>query len=186
MARPTLGFFLPEQIHDNTGAISVTYDSTSVSDDELVAMNDLLSNYVGDIVAQIHEDRLRYNRGVRTTGSQIKLLTVAHGFPCTHQQARRNARRLADALVGNDLFIQTNVPRFHYASQNGGLRPDFSGDYFPGRFGARTNLGPAWICVCAIHNSDYDRCDAKCPIGVQFNGRFLIDIVRGLNGSLNA
>ena len=156
----------------------MNYNPVAVTLDELEAMERLLHDYTGDIATQIHEDRQRYDNGDRTSGSQLKLLTVAHGCPSTHSQARRNARRLADALVGEDIFVQTRTPRLHYAMANGGVRPDFSENYHPQQFWMRTNLGRAWACVCAIHNIDYENCDARCPVGVQCNGRFLIDIVR--------
>ena len=154
------------------------YDPTTVTLDELVSMEILLREYTGDLVSQIREDRRRYDIGRRTSGSQLKLLTVAHGCPSTHLQARHNARRLADALVGEDIFVQTRVPRLHYAMANGGVHPDFSENYHPEQFWIRTNLGRAWVCMCAIHNTDYESCSSACPVGVQFNGRFLIDIVR--------
>ena len=154
------------------------YDPTTVTLDELKAMELLLRDYTGDLASQIHEDRRRYDSGERTSGSQLKLLTVAHGCPSTHLQARCNARRLADALVGEDVFVQTPTPRLHYAMANGGVHPDFSENYHPQQFWNRTNLGYAWTCVCAIHNTDYESCSGTCPVGVQFNGRFLIDIVR--------
>ena len=161
----------------------MTYDPTTVTLKELGAMERLLRDYTGDLATHILEDRQRYDAGQRTTGSQLKLLTVAHGYPSTHQQARRNARRLADAVAGEGILAQTDTPRLHYANRNGGLRPDFSethkeGAYHPSRFGKRIGLGSAWTCVCATHNANYERCNGDCRVGVQFNGRFLIDIVR--------
>lgn len=161
----------------------MTFDPTIVTVDELIAIKVLLRDYMGDLTVQIQEDRHRYDRGEKTSGSQLKLLTVAHGCPSTHRQARRNARRLADAVVGEGVFVQTSTPRLHYARSNGGIRTDFSlvhrgGNYHPGRFGIRINLGRTWSCACAIHDFDYDSCDIRCFVGVQLNGRFLIDIVR--------
>lgn len=160
----------------------MTYDPTTVTLDELMAMERLLRHYTGNLADRIHEDRRRYDSGARTSGSQLELLTVAHGCPSTHPQARRNARRLADAIVGEGIFVQTQTPRLHYAKKNGGLRPDFSerhsGAYHPARFGGRTNLGSAWTCVCATHNANYENCDGDCRVGVQLDRRFLIDIAR--------
>ena len=135
----------------------MTYDPTTVTVDELIAMKVLLHDYMGDLAVRIQEDRHVYDRGEKTSGSQLKLLTVAHGCPSTHRQARRNARRLADAVVGEGVFAQTSTPRLHCARSNGGIRTDFSldhrgGNYHPGRIGIRsTNLG-ARLVMCMRHS----------------------------------
>ena len=162
----------------------MTYDPTTVTLRDLVAMERLLRGYTGDLAEQIHEDCRRHDSGARTSGSQLKLLTVVHGCPSTHSQARHNARRLADTIVGEGILAQTDTPRLHYANRNGGIRSDFSethkgGAFHPARFGERISLGGAWTCVCATHNANYENCDGDCRVGVQLNGRFLIDIFRG-------
>ena len=161
----------------------MTYDPTTVTLDELIEMERLLRGYTGDLAEHILEDRRRYDSGERTSGSQLKLLTIAHGCPSTHQQARSNARRLADTIVGEGILAQTTTPRLHYANRNGGIRSDFSethkgGAFHPSRFGERISLGGAWTCVCTTHNDNYENCDGDCLVGVQLNRRFLIDIVR--------
>ena len=154
----------------------MTYDPTTVTDAELMAMRCLLSGYVDKgmtLDARICQDRLRKNQGQRTTGSQIHLLTVAHGCPSTHAEARSNSRRLANAMVGYGLLVQTDVPRVHFTKVLG-----FPPNYHPSRFGDRTSLGSAWTWVCASHGMRYGRCSDRCAQGVQLDGRFLIDIVR--------
>ncbi len=155
----------------------MTYDPVTVTLDELREMERLLRGYTGDLAEHILEDRRRYDSGARTSGSQLRLLTVVHGCPSTHSQARRNARRLADAIVGEGILAQTDTPRLHYANASGGIDPNYKDAAHPARFGDRIKLGSAWTCVCATHD-DYGSCYGRCLVGVQFKGRFLIDIVR--------
>ena len=154
----------------------MTYDPTSVTTAELLAMRRLLSRYVDKSVnldALIRKDRRRKDQGQKTTGSQIYLRTVAHGCPSTHAQAKWNARSLADAMVGRGLLVQTDVPRVHFTTALG-----FVPRYHPSRFGDRTGLGNAWTWACASHGTRYGRCYEKCAQGVRLDGRFLIDVVR--------
>ena len=156
----------------------MAYDPTGVTIAELLEMRHLLSRYVDKGItlgSRIVEDRRRRNEGQRTTGSQIHLLTVAHGCPSTHTQARCNSRRLASALAGHGMLIQTDVPRVHFTRLLG-----FPANYHPSRFGDRTGLGSAWTWVCTSHGLRHQRCSEQCAQGVQLKGRFLIDIVRDL------
>ena len=154
----------------------MTYDPTAVTTAELSAMRRLLSRYVDKSVnldVRIRQDRRRKGQGRKTTGSQIYLLTVAHGCPSTHAQAKRNARRLAGAMDGRGLLVQTDVPCVHFTTALA-----FLPSYHPSRFGDRTGLGNAWTWACASHGTCYGRCSDECAQGVRLDGRFLIDIVR--------
>lgn len=155
----------------------MTYDPTTVTLDELLEMENRLRDYT---------KRLRNKQGQRHGYWRLFSLTAAHGCPSTHEEAVHTAETLAWHLLGDQTLVVEGAPRLHYAEAEDGSRGvsnRFSsaskfGLFDPGNFGNRTDLGPAWTLACASHHDDYESCNRYCRVGVQFDGRFLIDIVR--------
>ena len=156
--------------------ISVTnYDPITVTLEELVTMEFLLSNYTKG---------LRNDMGSRHGSYQLFSLTAAHGCPSTPEEAEHNAITLARHLLADSTLTFSGHPKLHYAKKSGGMEARytarrFGGKYHPGRFGEeRKELGAAWTLVCASHRTNYESCDWSCRVGIQLKGRFLIDLVR--------
>ena len=153
----------------------MTYNPSTVTLNELIEMEDRLSDYTKG---------LRNRQGERDRSWRLFSLTAAHGYPSTHEEAVPNAETLARSLLGDETLVITGVPRLHYAEAGThGVSRRYSatfrgGLFHPGNFGNRTRLGPKRTLVCAGHRTDYDRCNRYCRVGVQLDGRFLIDIVR--------
>ena len=155
----------------------MTYNPATVTLNELIEMEDRLSDYTKG---------LRNRQGGRHGYWRLFSLTAAHGYPSTHEEAAPNAETLARHLLQDPALAVTGVPRLHYAEDMDGTRgvsrrysATFRGGLFhPGNFGNRTRLGPAWTLVCDRHRIDYESCNRSCRVGVQLDGRFLIDIVR--------
>lgn len=153
----------------------MTCNPSTVTLNELIKMEDQLGDYTKG---------LRNRQGGQDRSWRLFSLTAAHGCPSTHEEAVPNAETLARSLLGDETLVITGVPRLHYAEAGTrGVSRNFTaafqgGSYHPGNFGDRTKLGPKWTLVCAGHRTDYDRCNRCCRVGVQLDGRFLIDIVR--------
>ena len=150
----------------------MTYDPATVTPNELIEMENRLSDYTKG---------LRSRQGGQDRSWRLFSLTAAHGCPSTHEEAVPNAETLARHLLGDRTLTVTGAPRLHYAEEwdgSPGVSSKFEDLYHPGNFGNRTRLGSAWTLVCARHPVDYESCSRYCRVGVQFKGRFLIDIVR--------
>ena len=150
------------------------YDPTTVTLDELVAMEFLSRNYTKGLMNDQESRHRSY---------QLFSLTAAHGCPSTPIEAQRNAITLAQHLLADPMLTFSNHPKLHYAKKNGGMEARyttrFGGKYHPGRFGEeRKELGSAWTLVCASHRTNYESCDWSCRVGIQLKGQFLIDLVR--------
>ena len=139
------------------------YDTSKVTDTQLAAMAKLLG-YVDSIAI-----------GASSWGLQA--LTVAHGIPATHSEAVALANTLGRKLSGSPKLTLGPSPRLHY-SKSEGVASIFRTGYHPRRFGLRTRKGSEWSLVCDTHSTSYDKCTNGCKVGVQFNGHYLIDIVR--------
>ena len=143
--------------------MATKFDVSKVTDTMLVAMATLLG-YADSIAA-----------GASSWGLQA--LTVAHGIPATHSEATELANRLGRKLSGSNKLTLGPSPRLHY-SKSEGVASIFRTGYHPRRFGIRTRKGSDWALVCDTHATSYDKCSSGCKVGVQYKGRFLIDIVR--------
>ena len=153
----------------------MTYHPTSVTLDELIAMADLLGHR-----QKIHD---------KSYGWALRALEASHGCPSTHAQAHPNAQRLARAISDDPSLVikyprpgYSGNPRLHYADEGGGIHTAYMGYAHPAKFSVRPKdsrpLG-TWVLICFEHETNYQSCYLDCPVGVQLNGQFLIDIVRG-------
>ena len=139
------------------------YNTSKVTEKQLVTMAGLLG-YADSIAA-----------GRSSWGLQA--LTVAHGIPATHTEAVVLANTLGRKLSGSAKLTLGPSPRLHY-SKSEGVASIFREGYHPRRFGLRTRKGSDWSLVCETHATSYDKCASGCKVGVQYKGRYLIDIVR--------
>ena len=153
----------------------MTYDPTAVTLDELIGMADLLE----------HKQKI----AAKSYDRALRALEAAHGCPSTHADAHPNAQELARVLSGDPKLtikyprrVYSGNPRLHYADEGGGVHPAFTDYAHPAKFDIRPRPPRptgTWTLICTDHITCYHRCELDCLVGVQFNGQFLIDIVRG-------
>ena len=81
----------------------MTYDPATVTPNELIDMEDRLSDYTKG---------LRNRQGRQHRSWRLSSLTAAHGCPSTHEEAVPNAETLARSLLGDETLESLVKTRF--------------------------------------------------------------------------